>query len=880
MASVAFSRRVLRAVCQSTQLLWQDASVEDQVGAWSKARATRLEDRVLVLVQLAIVELLRRFAGRESDLEAPLADLRDACRALREEHISSSSAAAAASSSRGSADKFLTPERPSVGEQDGSVEHFSLESPEQQFFRIHSPNVSPEKAAVESRPSSAGSHQTPSTAASAAASERSLAGGFLPALRRASLQVFGPLGLLEPQSAGDNDGVGGTTASNADSAAAAATGSSEPVAMGPQSFESRRRLASACEAFADVLTSALQGVEALDSGVLEAATLQKVLLVAVSLQRSLAAFRELAASSPAVAQRAPAASAPLPLLGTGFDDEVVAAACTERLVLDLHRFVNGLYGTSVRSRTSEWVTHLTRLPTSQEEGAGLLREAAGSPFAGLRLLALHALWFHHLAVADELQALGFLAAAADAGAEAFFVEQTIMREFPCKSRLSGPQLGLQTFLATPRPGANRLDSRLLWAVPGERGAQADRGPSPALLEELASATPEGALPESESCDCRLRAVWEAALLHLQEWDLTALAELLPLMLQDAKRFLKTSGVARGCARNGGMLLASLHAYTGEDAARDACLDDVQELVSEYEAEGRVRTLLRCEMLRARPAHQGAASLALAEDLYRYHLLPGFQAFGRLAADLAGMLTTCSDGDRELLAALSAPKKWRRSPPLPASSPPWLAEDIEMASHLWLGVLARHAGRLRDAEGLLRMALKLSEETTADIPNLYHGYVAWTELMCVQVQSCRWSEAKRSCRFAEEALQREVRRAAGRGEAPGGWGERLVGVAVALGESMEIPMITLAHPSHPRCPLFFWQTSNLLHRAALEIRARQAGPLLQSGEVDSSDSESSGGFEGFEEQGALSGMSVASFSTSSSSSSYLSRSAGQSTYSGV
>merc|ERR1712232_906919 len=126
-------------------------------------------------------------------------------------------------------------------------------------------------------------------------------------------------------------------------------------------------------------------------------------------------------------------------------------------------------------------------------------------------------------------------------------------------------------------------------------------------------------------------------------------------------------------------------------------------------------------------------------------------------------------------------------------------------------------------------------------------------MCVQLRQGRWKDANRSRRMADDAAERELKRVAARGvTASASRTDTLASLVDAFGETIDFAMITQAHPSHPRCPLLFWQTANVLHRAGQEIAARRCSnsPPACDSDAESSDSDFSSRFT---EQGAVSAL---------------------------
>eukprot|EP00927_Polykrikos_kofoidii_P031876 TRINITY_DN27300_c0_g1_i1.p1 TRINITY_DN27300_c0_g1~~TRINITY_DN27300_c0_g1_i1.p1 ORF type:complete len:781 (-),score=122.34 TRINITY_DN27300_c0_g1_i1:136-2379(-) len=739
MAHVVFATEVLQALDRATVLFWTDAPEDKQAIAWSETPPRRLEDRVLVLLQSAIEELIRRATGVQDDLEPCLANLARQSSQLR-------------------------------------------------------------------------------------------------------ITVDGP---LQPDS------------------------------------PAKERFAASCEAFADALLGITAALEILEAGVAQASSMKRIAGIAVRLQGAVQTIRHLAESSVSHAKCA-------------------ISANSERLILDLHCLMSGLLDVYVRGNPAEWVLQLFCLPACPGQGLILLRDASSSPFACLRLVALYALWYQHIIVADEFSCLGMSAAAADAAAEAFHLERALMNQFPTVARLGTAQFGLHLLLDAPKAGSHRLDSRLHWTLVGEHGAWGDLGPGPIHFEDLAADA------EERNCTFRLRAAWEAVLLHLADLNFKELEDLLRLVLDDARCFVGTSEVARGCVRNGGMLLAVLEARHGRVKARDALLDEVEGLGTSVEVEGRVRTSLRCQVLRARPATQTASSVALTEDMYRYNLLARMRDKTALVADLSAICRVGDDGrrvagksgsdaagDESGADGDSSPRGARRrnacveipaaalASVVPASSetslsavkttetrtvmssvsgsiaqesssllpsPAWVSPELEMAGLMWLGVIARVDGKLEDAQELLREATRLAEKEISDsllssIPHLYHAHIGWAELMCVHVQREDWTAAESSRRNAQRALEREARRGAARATETGGWTASWTSLAECLAEKMSLPL-TPVHALHPRCPLFFWQAANVLQRAASEITAHSVAfrskPCSLSGETPnvSNSSESS------------------------------------------
>ena len=173
----------------------------------------------------------------------------------------------------------------------------------------------------------------------------------------------------------------------------------------------------------------------------------------------------------------------------------------------------------------------------------------------MRLEALYALWYHHIIVTGEISCLGMSAVAADAVAEAFHLERTLMSQSPTVARLGTAQLGSHLLLDAPRAGSHRSDSRLQWTLAGEHGAWGDLGPDPTPFENLAADA------EERNCTFRLRAAWEAVLLNFEEHE-----DLLRLAPNDARytdRISEDRGATTGKAVDGDTIQISGACSQGE-----------------------------------------------------------------------------------------------------------------------------------------------------------------------------------------------------------------------------------------------------------------------------------------------------------------------------
>merc|ERR1712107_315625 len=112
------------------------------------------------------------------------------------------------------------------------------------------------------------------------------------------------------------------------------------------------------------------------------------------------------------------------------------------------------------------------------------------------------------------------------------------------------------------------------------------------------------------------------------------------------------------------------------------------------------------MGKKRPKVPCVATMAMIEDLYRYRLLHIMTDLSPLKVALEEVLITVDD--------------------LPDS---WVPFELDLAAHLWLGILARIERDLKKAVELLTNVVSLAQECPNDlkqIPCLYHVYLAWVE----------------------------------------------------------------------------------------------------------------------------------------------------------
>jgi len=298
-------------------------------------------------------------------------------------------------------------------------------------------------------------------------------------------------------------------------------------------------------------------------------------------------------------------------------------------------------------------------------------------------------------------------------------------------------------------------------------------------------------------------MWEVVLEKLGAWDLKSLETLLPVVADDARNFINLSEGARGALRNGGMLLATLHIRNGQEKEGKYWLDEVVRLQASEELEGQFRTKLRCKLLRSRTKGTGRApcvtTLALLEELYRYRLLRSS------ALDLAPI-----KADLEEISLLLDD--------LPDS---WVPFELDLATHLWKGVLARIEGNLDAAVALFEAVLKLADENKDDlesIPCLYHLYIAWVELMCVRIEQNDWVAARHCRKACLSCMHEEVDRTSAQKKDNEKDDESWLGLG-GFSSGLKKLLIPPTHPLHPNCPFFFWQILNVLEMAGKEINAR-------------------------------------------------------------
>jgi len=554
----------------------------------------------------------------------------------------------------------------------------------------------------------------------------------------------------------------------------------------------RVRLASICEALAEGLIGILIALEVLEAGIASPGNMKKAIQAGMKVRRC---FRELRVLS----QSSPHAEGPVPSTRTALCVGVEVDSHVEALILDLHRFICGTFCLASRSATAQWVLRAIGLHADREEGLWLLRNGSKSTSPLLRLCTFSSLAYYRLMEAEELQLLGFSAAAAEAAQEAFQMEAAIRREFPEGGvpRKHGAKLGMHIAFDLIRTGSSRMESRLLWcpdqATDATGRVRFGKGPDVEVLEDLAG-------EESRGCDFRLHTIWEAVLHELGAWDLDSLVKLLPLVIEDAWRFVSTSEAARGCVRNGSMLLAAVKTRLGEMGHLNEILGEVEQLQAKYELEGQLRTTLRCKLLRCRPEQPCVATLALLEDLYKYRLLQGMRDFAPLKVDLEVVHKLLDE--------------------MPDS---WVAFELDLAVELWTGVIARAEGNHKLAEERLVGTIELADENGKDlrqIPSLYHVHLAWTELMCLRIDQGERAMAGKCRRLALQAMHKEIERTSvirSKSDS-GGWAFGLDDFASGLRKLFISP----SHPLHPNCPFYFWQTMNVLDTAGRELAALAKG----------------------------------------------------------
>merc|ERR1712110_266107 len=127
--------------------------------------------------------------------------------------------------------------------------------------------------------------------------------------------------------------------------------------------------------------------------------------------------------------------------------------------------------------------------------------------------------------------------------------------------------------------------------------------------------------------------------------------------------------------------------------------------------GQHRVLLRCKLLQQRPKDPCVGTLSLMEDLYKYGLLHELQDVTPLKTGLTAVL--------ELAEIVTNARG---------------SLELDLAGHLWLGVLARLAEDFVGASAFFEYVITTAIEASPDnfyFPCRYHLYVVWTELTCIR-----------------------------------------------------------------------------------------------------------------------------------------------------
>jgi len=585
------------------------------------------------------------------------------------------------------------------------------------------------------------------------------------------------------------------------------------------------RMAVACESLAQGLQTLIMGCEMLEEGIASTSNIRKAIAGGMKLRKALRNIRILfeTSQSPACKElRTKVADVSKPTVDEGEltknDAKDNWNPQIEAIIFDMHCVFNGSFGLGARSATMQWLLRAIGLQANREEGLLLIRAGleCNSPF--FRMLSCFSLSYNRLIEAEEFLMLGLRSHASEACREAHEADMVRKENFP-DSKHMGAHMGMRMAFDMTRTGSSRLESRVLWASrdsPNVRKQEAIFGscPNQGNLESLA-------LDEVvRNCHYRLRVIWEVVLEKLGAWDLKGVEDLLPNILDDARRYANVSEPARGAVRNGGMMLAAIQIRKGRWEEAESLLKMVEDQQVTDELEGQFRTKLRIKLMRKRPKVSCVATLTLIEDLWRYRLIHTMTNLHPLKVELQEVLVAIDD--------------------LPDS---WVPLELDLAANLWLGIIARVSGDLTEADRLLTQVIKLAEDNAEDlkqIPCMYHLYLAWAEMTCIRMEQGDWDSAKRCRKGASNEMHCEVQRTEQFvKEQNSGW----LGLGGFMG-GMKKLLIPPVHPLHPNCPLFFWQVQNLMDAAGRHITQRVGSDApsddeewySDQGDIDLSDDE--------------------------------------------